>query len=125
MFDQASKSVRIAAGLIVANWLAWGLYCFGIGGEALHGDIIGRQYFIRSNPSSVPIPVSPDFLLFSLVYSFLTVSGSVLALVLLYVFSRPRVYRGFLDFFAICLAAVWFLMVSLQAAPRFIAWAAA
>src|SRR5262245_36729330 len=121
MFDQASKSVRIAAGLILVNWLAWGLYCIAIGGEALQGDIIGGQYINRRNPSSVPIPVSPDFWLFSLVYTFLTVSGSVLALVLLLVFHRPRWDRGILDIVAIGFAAIWVLMVAVQAAPRFIA----
>jgi hypothetical protein len=125
MFDQASKPVRIAAGLIGANWLAWTFYCVAIGGEALNGDIIGGQYFIRRNPSSTSIPVSPEFWLFSLVYTSLTVGGSVLALVLLIVFHRPRWDRGLLDKILIAFATLWLLIISLQAGPRFIAWAAA
>jgi len=111
--------------LILVNWLAWLSYCAAIGGEALQGDIIGDQYFIRRNSSSVAIPVSPEFWLFSLVYTFLTVGGSVLAFALLLVFHRPRWDRGVLDIVAIGLAAGWFLIISLQAASRFIAWASA
>jgi hypothetical protein len=125
MFEQASKTVRIVVGAIVANWLAWTVYCVAIGGEALGGEIIAGQYLIRRHPTSVPIPVSPEFWLFSLAYTFLTVAGSVLVLVLLYVFHRPRWDRGVLDMVAIGLAAVWVLAISLKAAPRFLAWAAA
>jgi hypothetical protein len=125
MFSQVSTPIRIAVILIVANWLFWGFYCIAIGGEALTGEISGGQYLIRRHPNSVPTPVSPAFWLFSLVYTFLTVSGSVLALVLLYVFYRPRWDRGLLDIVAVGLAVVWVLMVSLRAVPRFIEWAAA
>jgi hypothetical protein len=125
MFDQASIPVRIAVVLIVANWILWGAYCVAIGGEALSGAISGGEYLIRRNPNSVPTPVAPAFWFFSLVYTYLTVAGSVLAGVLLHVFSRPRWDRGGFDFIALGLAFMWVWLVSVRAAPLFIAWAAA
>ena len=125
MFSQASTPVRAAVILIAANWLLWGAYSIAIGGGALAGEISDGQYLIRRHPNSAGVPVSSAFWIFSLIYTFLTVGGSILAFALLYVFHRPRWDRGILDAVAIALAAIWILMLSSRAVPRILAWAAA
>lgn len=125
MFSQASRPVRLAVVLIVANWIIWGAYSIAIGGEALMGEISNGVYLIRIRPNSRGVSVSSAFWIFSLVYTFLTVGGSILALALLYVFHRPRWDRGALDTVALVLAAIWILMLFSRVVPRLFAWAAA
>jgi len=125
MSTQASKAVRVAIALIAANWLLWTSYCVAIGGSALGGEISGGQYLIRRHPGATPTSVTAGFWLFSLIYTFLTVSGSVLAIVLLHVFHRPAWDRGTLDKVGVGLALAWVLIMLSKAVPRFMAWAAA
>ena len=124
MFSQASIPVRVAVVVIVANWLVWGAYSIAIGGEALTGEISNGHYLIRRHPNSAGVEVSAAFWIFSLIYTFLTVGGSLLALTLLYVFHRPRWDRGVPDAVAITLALILVFMLSSKALPRLLAWAA-
>jgi len=122
------SSNRIAnAALIVItlNLLAWTLLSTYWGGTGLGGEIADGQYLIRRQPNAPGTPVSPEFWMFTLIYSTLTFGISFLGISVIFWLRQPHYARGWVHHGAVLASLVWLLGILAKAIPRYLAWHAA
>jgi hypothetical protein len=70
---QVNRICNVVAAICIANWFAWALISFCIGGTAFNGKVEGGNYFFLNH--SRYIPVSPSVFEYSKVHGYAAFTG--------------------------------------------------